>query len=558
MANNPVFIRVKASAEFGGRKIPITAFEITYALDDIPTAVIYVPMGRNVRSAETNDLTLDDLLSADPFTPIKISANFTVDGEEAAQPSLLFEGFLLGASANIIKTTTEGVAKIGVKAKGRIYPLMMLPRSIGTINTAAPGCSISPLNTCFAKGDNVGLSALSTALKSNLADFSDGDCDIWYAVKQLMENSTDETADAFTNRKIAIEGADAALEKFDDDETLVLPVPGEVDLDGKERLSAQMTLFFVSIWYDELLTAGGLDSPETFNGASIWDGLQTIMQAFSIHFVPTIESDYLLPITLGRSGEPFKAIKPSEYFDIYTESEEADTGLGTNLIDEVIITDPNLRAPDSWERNPTGVFAQAAYFTEEDEEGKEKPKASIGMPIVVPAPAWLTMRVPLGMEAKRALVGPIPDDMNSEEVDARAQEIQAKSTVDSNYGLGQLLAESYLYDLAFHSRTLRLAGKVRFDIAPGSLVSVDIPGDRFGAGISGTLYGHVESVMISVDGSKAVTALSLRCVRTEAEHDEFTTVSHPLFSEKDEDSGESIDDGLSGKPLMAGEEEEEE
>jgi hypothetical protein len=104
--------------------------------------------------------------------------------------------------------------------------------------------------------------------------------------------------------------------------------------------------------------------------------------------------------------------------------------------------------------------------------------------------------------------------------------------MDIWYGsdMGKRLAQYELYNRVFTHREGTITGRFRLDIAPGSLVKIQTIGDRF-VGKSESLYGHAIRVRLTC-GNTLETTVWLKAIRTEFEHETYTTPEHPLYKHR--------------------------
>ena len=77
-----------------------------------------------------------------------------------------------------------------------------------------------------------------------------------------------------------------------------------------------------------------------------------------------------------------------------------------------------------------------------------------------------------------------------------------------------------------------ITGRYRLDIAPGSLIQLNSAGDLFDQSHE-TVFASVSGVDISIgnqgQGSYAHTSFQLTNIRSNTEHQKFTTPDHPLY-----------------------------
>jgi hypothetical protein len=181
-------------------------------------------------------------------------------------------------------------------------------------------------------------------------------------------------------------------------------------------------------------------------------------------------------------------------------------------------------------------------------------KAGDGMIMYVPSPAWLRViqTQPNYVGDTTGLTGERASRTATTPVDPAAPQ----QTPDS-FGLNaNKLYEKYAHEV-FVNQMLRgqggsFSGKLRFDIAPLSILKLNATSEKFiGPGqdsLASTVYGCVQRVTISInaEAGMAGTSFQLSHVRTEPENKvKRTSVDeHPLF-------GKSIHGkGKHGSPLV--------
>jgi hypothetical protein len=153
------------------------------------------------------------------------------------------------------------------------------------------------------------------------------------------------------------------------------------------------------------------------------------------------------------------------------------------------------------------------------------------------APSWM---LPSGTPGKVSLSfdSGYPDASNPQSTGGKETDSAAASqaALESQYldsNLGNDIAAAVLHDNLFDHRRMKIGGRLRFDIAPGSLLQINTVGEKF-TGESDVLFGHVNSVTIEVGEvgggeSFARTEFELVHVRSKTEHETLTVTEHPLY-----------------------------
>jgi hypothetical protein len=139
----------------------------------------------------------------------------------------------------------------------------------------------------------------------------------------------------------------------------------------------------------------------------------------------------------------------------------------------------------------------------------------------------------------------LEDDDDDDDGAREAPNRERKKLIEPNPRdrVGCQLARAYLSTMSFMHRTGSITGRLRFDIAPGSPIEIEIIGKNVpfyrgssDNGNSSVLSAHVEQVDIDIDGVQpsARTTLHLTHMRTSSEQERFKSIvmdQHPLFQE---------------------------
>jgi len=169
----------------------------------------------------------------------------------------------------------------------------------------------------------------------------------------------------------------------------------------------------------------------------------------------------------------------------------------------------------------------------------------MGVTLYIPAPRWLAgVSFAGGPEASGLQQNtPVPTSTTP-----TATGPAAAPAPDPNINqLYQAFAHSHYVASTLRGRTGPLSGKLRFDIAPGSIVQVHRDPELFLAGVdqlAQDYYACVSRVTIAINAEArmASTSFALSHMRTAAENDDdrYSVTAHPLF-------GSSV---FTGAPLI--------
>lgn len=185
-----------------------------------------------------------------------------------------------------------------------------------------------------------------------------------------------------------------------------------------------------------------------------------------------------------------------------------------------------------------------------------EPEDVNGLLMAIPPPAWLKGVTAAGAYAANVLGINDNSPVNTDSQPAIAElpddpavaEIPGEDTVSQIQKLYESYAHTIYVSTSLLGRRLTLSSKLRFDIAPGSLLRLDPQPQEFYAGVDSLavpLYGHVAEVSINVncEASRAETTLHLTHIRSSLEYDQdnVSVTEHPLFGK----------DVYTGAPLVS-------
>jgi len=542
MANNFAdyyYVKVKARATVDGTPVRTTAISITYALDDIPSATLDIAVGRRVNPEALGEVSASEglITTLEPFTPVEIYLTLTPTngrGAPAGKPLGFPEGEFLAftgyvSSVGCEKRSMGGIAALQISACGQPVTLAGSSQLIsGMIEPSAAQTGAKPIVCKFGNSDTARPSMFE-ALKNAAPDVLD---DIWDSGIQVLMEQMVARPDAWSGEEEenTNDFAKIGLDRINLDGALPTQPLSLADYAvDPAALSEAIQRTLVNVLY---MNWSGYSSQ-----TNLWTALVALRDHFYFHFVPAVSEDAIAPITFALGGEPEyegATLDPSEYYLIKSSVGGLDTDRGRfySYMGSVALT-------------LEGGGLQPSPWQSEDMVAKPLGFASIALPEgakgrfhMLPAPAWL---LPPGTPGKVSLSfdGGYPDASNPEatgdketEGEAATQAAMEDKILDS--GLGNAVAESVLMDNLFEHRRMTIAGRVRFDISPGSLLRINTIGEKF-TGESDILYGHVMAVSIEIGevaggDSYARTVFELGHIRSKTEHDTLTVEAHPLYN----------------------------
>ena len=511
-------INVNASATIGGKKVAISGLSLNYHLDQIPDAFITVPLGSSASGNNTVTNPATFVASVVPYTPVTITLQAVAspsgrDGPTIGLPStatVVFQGFIIRPGF----VRTNNATAVVFTAVGQTAGLCRSTRFGAGLIDPNPNNSARIVTAKFGSGAKV---------VDNIYSIMGGQqnlyADIWANLLQKLMVGVTKVNESF--------GADnsmatAALNRINVGSYLpnkTLHLAGELSGNSLKILDIGLAKSATDMFFNNWLNA---NDPFNNGNADLWDAMEWFGRMFLFHFVPAATEDSVAPVTPGLSDAVYRVIQPADYFheDLSVEFEKK----FNNLYNRVALI--------------TSAFVDSAYT-----------RASTSAPYIGYA------LVPLnGSQSGQILVNEappflVPGDMPTGNVlniaagnpDAVNPTVSAptfdKAAVESEFfssGLGNNYASALLQEIMFEHRRMALVGRLRLDIAPGSSVQVNIPGEA-GSSQVDTLYGMVIGVQVRVEcganGSFAHTGFMISHVRSQTEQDSYTVKQHPLYGQ---------------------------
>jgi len=245
---------------------------------------------------------------------------------------------------------------------------------------------------------------------------------------------------------------------------------------------------------------------------------------------PRIKDAIAIPFA-GPMRESFKTIRANEYSHLGRVADQSQVILGIGILHGSTSSSGGDAQAGSIDANPQFLSNLAGWYPPSPPPGaKER-----GVIMMKRPPVWLTSNVE---QTKFAVT-----TTGADETVIGTAASPGKGTAPSGLSPAAAMAKtgSFLDEYARHwyaleslqSRTCELAGKLRFDIAPGSQIRIETRGELF-SGDNIVLHGTVMQVSFVVDSERphASTSFSLAYIRPEAENDaNYVLDQPPIYSQ---------------------------
>lgn len=253
--------------------------------------------------------------------------------------------------------------------------------------------------------------------------------------------------------------------------------------------------------------------------------------AYLFSVVPRVDDALVVPFTGGLQGEPWAVIGDEDYNFADINAQLLQVLRSVGIVYPIATStgyDMNLNTPQVTRSGLMGVFAP------DDLES--------GMILYKDAPKWLSFpKLPHTMSASAEGIFDTAIGTAMDEVDAAGGSAPG-SGIDNSIASLSDISSAYAHQLyileSLKGRTGEVAGKLRFDIAPGSNVKVIAGGSKNVPGakeLVEDIYATVVQVsyVINAENQRAGTGFSLAHIRNETENkSKATSVAKPPLYQK--------------------------
>lgn len=519
--------RFSLKAEIGSVTFnDVVSFSAKFALNDIPTASLVVAVGYDARSNNKKKATIHDNKSKlKPRDPVKITlswdSSFGNKSKSEEGTFVIFKGFLAGIgyqrshnNANYTLELTHWLDDLNNSSalNGNWFP--------GAPYALATNASFYALTMSEGgSGSDEGSTVPAIDINGDVINKGNAESDLWgLVIKPLFEK--------ICNYPLPDDGVNtAALEAL---KHITAPAKLPLNLDGLDSTGIDLSL-------RSALTKEALDS---FAYTSFWNKLVgEYASMFFFAVSPGVETTKVVPFFAGlkwsaAESKGGKHIKADEY------SYASFNASMKQFLESVMVfwpqqNDPMLGTGGQVQSTDSFSFPIASY---PDSGDSDKP----GLRLFKEPPGWLANLSPwpIYSGATTGVKGKAPGDCMAP---ATGETNPPPSWLPPAEAASELKDSEICTRFAKHwyktevlsQRYGELSGKLRFDIAPGTTVKIDMPIQEIGA--DGSMIGYVTEVTYSINAERAVagTSFKLSFLRTEDEDDEglFTDKQPPLYKE---------------------------
>lgn len=523
------FYRVKftARAEVSGEEIDISGFDISYAINEIPTATIYPTVGREPQDNKEAK-AVDVLLSAQPFTPVKIFATFETEQDSPAdepgfpydEEVLLFDGYITGVTYQSTRNPAGGAITLAAGAMGWLTGLRGTTSQTTKATVKGPGGFAEILNLNNQR---------ITLFDYKLAFATDGSAivtDLWTEfIKPFFRELTD-TESVWGDSPN--ESADTALGKMDNEDVFSGDATNQLPFkfgEGADKIEIVKEFVGQNI---------ARDVYTSWRNTNLWDALMHIAYSYKFAIIPLIDTASCVPLYGALNGTEHRYITAREYNDI-----QLNVKTPAKVVKVVVVGGITTSA-----FSPTPITGAIVGLHSAENAWNDPELGARGQTVTLNAPAWLSGLTPIGKITRDSLGGDnllIPDAVNpTANVTTPADDYQEFYSKYLTSDLGDRYAKTIAQHMLFEERSGAVTGRFRLDIGPGSLVKVQVIDDKFAeeGADEKAIYGMVRSTGLSVRAGgggmgSASTKFDLAFIRTATEHeaagDALTASAHPLY-----------------------------
>lgn len=512
---------------------------LTFNLNQIPSATCQLPLGRLAADGRTLAMVHQNPALFRAFSRAKLwlhaSGRYSEVSEWPDKEVLIFDGYVVGFTASVGQSATFEVwltdaafdLQTNSAVSGAFYPGHLVDYAFSTIfdqgitgvdaTTMIPGAGLAnKIIVNFQVTRDVWTDLLkpicyAVALNDNQQIKSE--LFLCLGGKEVIQHRADRAIAQL--RRIEGEARGLDLPFQDTKRSSFNPGCVIVESDSFSSLLDNISSAVTSIAVSEL--AAG----------TIWERLiMTLLPAFELQFVPRVKSHLVVPSNPALRQYWPKKILARDYEML------SPTFRVPHAISRVVVT--------SQIGSRTGLTPDVGQPVTDGWVCYSPPGAGTverGAILMVDPPIWLQgVSVYSPAETGADLGKPPAAAQTPPKQVSQIQQAQTQSDfIVSAEKLYRAYAQSVYYREFLRHRSVAVAGKLRFDIAPGNIVFIEVPASRMletqdrPSNLVGMVYGV--TIAINAESGQAGTGFSIGFVRTEEENsrDTVTSTSHPLY-----------------------------
>ncbi len=520
---------IRLWAKIGGVELEVSRFHSRTGLNSIPTASLVLPLGRdaiNLRDSPAHALDWGKRLPVEVFLQVKTtgflgSLGLSVWGKK---PLRLFLGDTNGHGFELANSASSFVVECEHWLSG-----LGFASAISAVNVPNNPSDLTFGASLGERNESEVAARLPRSGHFIGDSLSDGhmspeniEKDFWGAgVKPFfrelanLEEFFDTEADEVVDIQAAAANTEAlaALARFE-------PVAGKYEFGVPLSLDPNAYGGQIDLVAQEIASSMAGETLEGFAGTTLWDKLVGYAGNFMFSVVPLVETALVVPVIPGLSAT-WRTISTAEYEAVRFQGGSPRPLRGVGIY------------------GGFGFYGGASLGG-----GADSPSVGgyfqgerTGQVVFKQSPAWMSFL---------AINSPAPERVTGASSSALFPEASSLLATAAALANSKLRAHATLmgaYARALYAqevlktRAVDLTGRLRVDIAPGSMVKVERDPRKFLAGqdtLGQNVYGTVMQVdhMIDAETPKATTTFHISHLRSESEIDKpgYSVDKHPLWS----------------------------
>jgi hypothetical protein len=519
--------------EVDGKRYEVAQFSSNWAVNEIPTAVCLLAIGRKAQDGAKELATIHTEGRQAQMTKAKVIFQPRKEydlKEEWTGPKTIFDGFFVGFSYRKISDKVYATASLIHWLAAMTFSSCLTATGHVANPTELNAAAVLNLAGGTSLGGNI-----SSIVMADIADNLVGaGSDLWKAIsavfcrlaqeEQLPVNSTD--ACLGSGQAKANTEALSALSRIE----------GSLCYKGESKYHKALAIqsgSLAGVIESAIAMAIGNETIESYSTFSFWDKLVgQFCPTYGMAVLPRHDTALVVADTPGYNKGHWRTLKPTEY-DFFDMSAELVRPLqGVSVV--------------------AGWDSQTMGGVEEDLPGpairiggcyvEDSVQAGDGVRMYIRAPSWLLSLRNLteygGSSSGTRTNAPTPTS-TTPDATAPAPKLQTPAQIASaSDNMYDKYAKSVYVKEMLRGRVGTVSGKLRFDVAPGSVVRIESTPEKFIGGedqLAIVVFGSVQRVTITInaEASLAGTSLSLAYVRSEEENKRPRTSvdEHPLFGQ---------------------------
>ncbi len=536
-------------------RVDLVSVSLNYQLDAIPTAECQLAMGVDPRTgkpaaAHRYATMLERKMRL--YIYVQLIGDELPDHPWPDDPFKVFDGYVSGIGV----VNSRGAIRLSVHAEHWLTDL----RSSSKFSAHLHSMSTGNVTARLIGTDNFNVMVMNAEEADGIDNILE---DVWgegvgrvmYTLAESDRMDIDALAEIFKGQSSNYTNTRAvsALNRFNDSSKITV-VPLRVRSEGVDADLAGI----VSRWTRNYL---GRVISDPSMGSTLWDTLKVVAGSLHFSLVPNVEAvacapyipqikrihayvsaqEYTNCTVGGADTEPIRALgllatAPRSKFDSRKDAKDYESGQRKLSTD----ADPLKVQPAKWFLGYYDLVEDNLDLADPDSDNY-RPDLVNGQFVVIQPPGWLTN---LGMPdhthktlpvraAMASMINPKVD--NEDGNDNSGSQGSAYAEVEGSI-IGRRFAQVQYLKLVFAARNGVLTGRLRFDVAPGSSIAVEVVGGKIPFYRDSTLYATVRGVqcMLDTTNSTASTTFSISGIRNNAEQNVLRGLavdSHPMYND---------------------------